>query len=108
MEKNCGTGLVPAKSTGTGPEPVPAQISPEPEPEFRSGPITYPFEIIKYHVLFVTYNVNQGSCAVLHLGLIGYAKMFTSSKEMTWIRYIALKQPKEQLVHQSIKEHISG
>ena len=28
-EKNCCTGLVPAKSTGTQPEPVSAQISPE-------------------------------------------------------------------------------
>ena len=36
-EKNCGTSLVPAKSTGTGPEPVPAQNPPEPGPEFRSG-----------------------------------------------------------------------
>ena len=35
-EKNCGTGLVPAKSTATGPVPVPARIPPE--PEFRSGP----------------------------------------------------------------------
>ena len=33
-KKNCGTGLVPAKSTGTGPEPVPAHIP----PDFRSGP----------------------------------------------------------------------
>ena len=38
-EKNRGTGLVPAKSTGTGPEP--AQIPPEPVPEFRSGPKSY-------------------------------------------------------------------
>ena len=30
-EKNHGTGLVPAKSTG--PEPVPAQIPPEPVPD---------------------------------------------------------------------------
>ena len=39
MEENCGTDLVPAKSTGTGPESVPAQILPE--PEFRSGPSWY-------------------------------------------------------------------
>ena len=32
-EKNCCTGLVPAKSTGTQPEPVPAQIPPERVPE---------------------------------------------------------------------------
>ena len=32
-KKNCGTGLVPAKSTGTGPELVPAQIPPEPVPD---------------------------------------------------------------------------
>ena len=31
--KNCGTGLVTAKSTGTRPEPVPAQIPPEPGPD---------------------------------------------------------------------------
>ena len=32
-EKNCCTGLVPAKSTGSQPEPVSAQIPPERAPE---------------------------------------------------------------------------
>ena len=35
-EKNCGTGLVPAKSTGSGPKST--GTGTEPEPEFRSGP----------------------------------------------------------------------
>ena len=34
-KKNCGTGLVPAKSTGTGPSPNSTGTGPE--PEFRSG-----------------------------------------------------------------------
>ena len=36
MKKNCGTGLVPAKSTGTGTSPNSTGTGPE--PEFQSGP----------------------------------------------------------------------